>query len=116
MVRDLLVTVMEDVLHYTKIRKSYMDSLDFKALPQRDEYFNFGYANNLRTAWNKKFIQTLKKIKYEMTNSPDPNVTYFRGELINGVWKGTVRQFDHTGRYCIELDYLNGEVAYTIWI
>jgi hypothetical protein len=29
---------------------------------------------------------------------------------------GTVRQYDHTGRFCVQLDYLNGERAYTLWL
>lgn len=60
--------------------------------------------------------QTIQMVKNEMTIQPDPNVFFFEGELINGIWKGTVRQYDHTGRYCIELDYLNGDFAYTHWL
>jgi len=73
---------------------------------------NFGFYE-LST---KKFIQTLQKVKNEMTVNPDPNVIFFNGELTNGIWKGTIRQYDHTGRFCIEPEYLNGEFACTIWM
>lgn len=109
--KTLLVLVMEQLIGCQRIRKSYMDSLDVNMLlPDGNSHFDFLHHKS------PKFIETLKKVKNEMTLNPDPNVFFFYGELINGIWKATIRQFDHTGRFCIELEYLNGEFAYTFWL
>lgn len=108
----LLISVMEHLLGCQPIRRSLLDSLhvEEKALSNNFDCNNFTYAAK------KKFMETIQKVKTEMTVDPDPYVLFFSGELINGIWKGTVRQYDHTGRFCIELEYLNGEFAYTIWM
>jgi|GEM_PF-2403978 len=46
----------------------------------------------------------------------NPNVYFFAGERINGYWKATIRYMEGTTRYCIDLDYMNGECAYTLWM
>lgn len=109
--KTLLVSVMEDLLGCSKVRSSFMDSLALKNLPLgRVGDLNFKYSKN------KKFLETIAKVKHEMTTRPDPYVVFFHGELINGIWKGTVRQYDDKGRFGIDLEYLNGEFAYTIWL
>ncbi len=109
--KELLVEVMQNLLHCQKVRKSFMDSLDLKKIQT-------GQIENLNFRFSKqtKLIKTLQQVKDEMSINPDPNVVFFHGELINGIWKGTVRQYDHTGRFCIDLEYLNGEFAYTLWL
>jgi hypothetical protein len=103
--KDLLVTVMEKLLHCPRIKGDYVDSLiTSDGLKRYDPLAR------------KELVKSFEKVKFEITEINDPNVLFFQGELINGIWKGTVRQYDHTGRYCIELNYLNGKYAYTIWL
>lgn len=101
--KDLMIFTMENLAGCERIRKSFMDSLDFKKI-------------GLEFTPNDELVETIKKVKVEMTINPDPNVVFFHGELTNGIWKGTVRLYDHTGLICIELDYLNGKYAYTMWM
>jgi hypothetical protein len=107
----LLISVMEHLLGCQPIRRSFMDSLDVAKTVANDSYLN-----SLKHNVKQKYIEAMQKVKTEMTAYPDPYVLFFNGELIYGIWKGTVRQYDHTGRFCIELEYLNGEFAYTIWM
>lgn len=84
--KELLVGVMEGLLHCQKVRKSFMDSLDLKKIPDnRIENLDFRFSKRA------KFIKTLQQVKDEMSINPDPNVVFFHGELINGIWKGTIR-------------------------
>jgi hypothetical protein len=109
--KELMIRVMEDLLHCPIIRKGFMDSLDLKNPPL------YGYLDfDLKNSDKKELIKAVQQVKNEMCVNPDPYVVFFHGELINGIWKGTVRQYDHTGRFCIDLEYLNGRYAYTIWL
>jgi hypothetical protein len=96
-VRDLLTSTMEGLLGCARFR------------PEADSTIR-------NWAYNKYLTEQFEKWRVIMAANTDPYVIYFFGELTLGFWKGTVRQFDHTGRFCIELEYLNGENAYTFWL
>jgi len=103
--RDLLLAVMEKLLHCPRVTEGYLDSLMTTRQLRIDDPVS-----------RIEFLKSIEKVKWEITKINDPYVLFFQGELINGIWKGTVRQYDHTGRNCIDLEYLNGKFAYTIWL
>lgn len=105
--KDLMVYTMKSLADSEPIRKSFMDSLDISTLKKNLDH-------EIRP--NEELIKTIQMVKKEMTINPNPDVVFFNGELTYGIWKGTVRQYDHTGLICIELEYLNGEYAYTVWL
>ncbi len=109
---QLLLATMEELLGCPRIRQSLVDSLETGDL-------SAGYVGSFDfSTFHPTPKKCLDNIRYLVKSykNPDPNVYFFEGELINGFWKATIRVVDHTGRYCIDLEYLNGECAYTLWL
>ena len=103
--KTLLSAVMVKLLRCPQISVSYIDSLKISSSVTQYDPIS-----------RKELIQSLEKTKLEMTQGNSPHVLFFKGELNNGIWKATIRQYDHTGRNCIDLMYLNGRFASTMWM
>ncbi len=103
--KDLLSAVMVKLLRCPEISAGYIENLK-----------NSSNVTQFDPKTRKELIQSLEKIKLEMTQSNNPYVLFFQGELSNGIWKATIRQYDHTGRNCIDLTYLNGQFVTPMWM
>jgi hypothetical protein len=101
--KDLLVGTLEGLLYCQELTDLNKDSI-----------FKSEYTRIIR---GKRCMTNLNKIQNEVNSNTSKNICYFKRELNNGFWRGTIRKAgDNKGRYCIDLDYLNGDCAYTLWI
>lgn len=108
----LMTTTMENLLKCPRIRPSMMDSL--KTDTDFAHIHDYTLGDNFFKK-KKECLENFEKIRAEMAEK-DPNVGFFQGELQNGIWRGRILRLKNREQYFIDLDYINGECAFTIWM
>lgn len=104
----LLVSTFEELLKCPSIQPSTLDSIIQGSLNYAHFYNYYPWVK-----LSKPCLKTLENIHQEMT-SGKKTAYYFQGDLYNGIWKAQLVQ-EEKNKYYINLDYLNGECAFTIW-
>lgn len=104
----LLVATFEKLLRCPAIQLSTMDSISKGQLKHTHFYDYYPWVE-----LSASCQETLNNMQKDLSSSKK-TAYYFQGDLTNGIWKAQLVR-EENNRYYIDLDYLNGECAFTVW-